>query len=146
MRTSKNLDYVIRAYNSGEEGVHVVTQLFNSLLSLIVVPWAGLVGKQVWDVKLVALKQNGWPMWEITIGNTKTLRELILRLRNAISHWNVAFSSDSRQLSNVEIEVWTDKNHQTNWKANMNGELLLQFCHLLSDRINVAIENETDDD
>jgi protein-tyrosine phosphatase len=103
-RTRKNLEYIETAFGDGVD-VRVVTQLANSLLGLIVFPWEKDFAKSVAKLQVDALVKQGWPRWEIRRGYCRTLGDLVRRLRNAVAHGHMRFSSDSRLLEEVFVEV-----------------------------------------
>lgn len=115
-RTRKNLQYVERSRSFGAN-VHVITQLTLSLLGLVVFPCADEVFvKAARSRTLDALENKGWPKWKITefpenIDTkrretrlpTNTLDRLLARLRNAIAHRHVEFSSEGRRYEEVAM-------------------------------------------
>jgi hypothetical protein len=132
MRTMKNLAYIEKA-RKADEDVHVVTQLVNSLIGLVVFPQQrkGLIAIE--DQKLKDLEASGWPKFTpIYCAKTKpcnTLKELMRHLRNAVTHGQLEFSSDSRLLQGVDITLW-DKNQEgvEVWKAKIRADHLRDFC------------------
>ena len=140
-RTRRNLEFLEGAYADGQD-VHVVTQLINSLLGLVVMPTERKVLSRMHELHLADLYQHGWPHWQILIGSSDTLAELTTKLRNAAAHSNVHFSSDSREPTEVEIEAWNfrrkeDKN--PNWRARITAPDLRLFCFRLTDLIEQTI-------
>ena len=130
-RTRTNLEF-IREARRKKEDVHEVTQLYISLLGLVVLPWQRLTDQSFWGVNLDALAGQGWPKWRITCGKdeTKTLKHLVRHIRNAASHGHITFSSESPSLSEVNI-VMKDRRNQKepfNWVAEITGEELYSFC------------------
>ena len=128
-RTRKNLEHIEEASGAGLD-VHVVTQLANSLLGLIVVPWERDFARGVADLQLEDLVTLGWPRWEIRRGYCHTLGQLVRCLRNAAAHGHMHFSSESRILNEVFIEV-SDFRPQSNepyWTACIGGPELRDFC------------------
>jgi hypothetical protein len=140
--TRKNLAFIQNAFASGAE-VHVVTQLVNSFLGLLLFPWeAGLL--QHMEARPVeTLVEEGWPRWEIVAGErqTPTLGRLIRYLRNGVSRKQIHFSSDSQVLSEVEITIWTSlrKGQRQNWVGSLRADDLHVFCwklmELLQERL-----------
>ena len=126
-RTRKNLVSVKEGFDSKEDfhwkDVHVVTQLVNSLLGIVVVPTERDLKKLCLSETLTELYKQDWPRWNIPCGRhscdtcgkcteTATLKDLIKRLRNAAAHGHFDFigdpfveDADSRQLENVRIVV-----------------------------------------
>jgi len=126
-RTRKNLAYIENAYGCGED-VHVVTQLMVSLLGLVVFPWEE--HKPLFSDSLASLVAKGWPEWKILEGHSATLDQLIRRLRNAVAHQQVQFSSDSRSLAEVTIRFWNvpPKTPHFRWTAEIATTDLRTFC------------------
>ena len=65
-RTRKNLKHVREAFESGED-LHVVTQLVNPLLGIVVVPKAQYFEESFLSVRLEKLYKCCWPEWDITL-------------------------------------------------------------------------------
>ena len=150
-RTRKNLEYVSRARDCNED-VHVVTHLVNSLLGIIVVPEQRYSKKPFWSITLVELHNElGWPEWKITLDEpnqerpkTETLGTLMWHLRNATAHGHFRFfgEPDSRHLSEVGLIV-EDKPlgaREFNWRAEITGPELYEFCLRLADHIEESIK------
>jgi hypothetical protein len=128
-RTRKNLEAIEKAFAEDKE-VHVVTQLAISLLGLLVFPWERHFAKHVEQLSLNALVREGWPQWEISLGTSETLGNLVYHLRNATSHCHLYFSSDSRLMDEVDIEVEDYKPHAEApyWRARICATELRRFC------------------
>ena len=149
-RTRKNLEYIKSQVDSGNEDVHVVTQLVNSLLGLIVVPQERELAGCTQKLKLQELKEKGWPEWVITKGKakTQTLGGLIYHIRNATAHGRFIFSGqpDSPNLSEVTLTVKDGpppkegKPWKATWRASIGGEALYGFCMLFSAHIEETVE------
>ena len=77
----------------------------------------------------------GWPKWNETPAS-RDLGEVVRKLRNAIAHSNVIFSSDDREVSKVTV---TFKSENGNWQAEISAQELKSFCLKFID----LIENET---
>lgn len=141
-RTWKNFELSMLAREADEDNYdfHIVTQLLNSLLGLVIVPWANHKDDDLWKVKLRDLEKAGWPAWQFSKEHKKTttLRQLLRRLRNAASHGRYRFIGDidSRYLSRVTLVV-TDASEgkPENWKAEIGGAELHRFCQLLSEQL-----------
>ena len=149
LRTRKNLCYVRRAFEQGED-VHVVTHLVNSLLGIVVVPKERYFEETFWSVGLEELTERGWPKWRITLdeppkkgSKTETLGDLIRHLRNAASHGRFKFTgnADSRYLSEVGllVEDGPPKARRPNWRSEISGPDLYQFCVQLAEYIDDSI-------
>ena len=152
-RTRKNLEYIKCQVDWGNEEVHVVTQLVNSLLGLVVVPQQKKLAVRIQQLKLEKLKENGWPEWNITKGKakTQTLGCLIYHIRNATAHGRFKFSGepDSPNLSEVILTVEDGPTPakgtpwKANWRASIGGEALYRFCLLFSTHIEETVEQES---
>jgi hypothetical protein len=127
--TRVNLEY-IEAARQAQEDVHLVTQLANSLLGLVVFLCERNFVEHIKDVTLADLYNKGWPRINIVKGDCQTLGGLIRRLRNAAAHGRIKFSSDSQKLVEVVIEVEDRKGRQSvpDWCARMTAEDLRTFC------------------
>ena len=139
-RTRKNLEYVRNAFDCGED-VHVVTQLVISLLGLVVLPWERNLVEHIQEVKLRELADQDWPEWSITLGCCETLGELVYHIRNAVAHGRVTFSSDSRNLAEVEIIVEDAKpgRKTPDWRAKIGGNELYSFCLRFAEYVDSTI-------
>lgn len=120
-RTRTNLEFIEQAKNTE---VFEVTQLFNSMLGLLVFPRQSYFDR-IPETPLRDLVTNGWPVIKIIRGQTQceTLNQLIRMLRNGISHCNVEFIADeARQLTGLRI--WNhergDRRHGKNWEAELS--------------------------
>ena len=149
LRTRENLRYVKDAFDRGGE-VHVVTHLVNSLLGVVVVPKERYFEETFWSVSLEELTRRGWPEWCIILdeptkssSKTETLGDLIRHLRNAAAHGRFTFigNADSRYLSEVglRVEDAPPRVQSSNWRAEISGSDLYQFCFFLADYIDDSI-------
>jgi hypothetical protein len=143
-RTKINLEFIEQAKNRGER-VHEVTQLTLSLLGLIVFPKEQLLLDGIDRIWLDDLTSQGWPKWKITLDSgkepTKTLGRLVWHLRNSISHRGLRFTSDDEYLETVAIQV-EDKPHkaaQPNWRAEISGTDLRDFCMRFADLVDQIV-------
>ena len=131
-RTERNLRYIKAEFDRvGEDSpIHVVTQLVNSLLGLVILPREQYLELQNKSAKLKDLASKGWPEWNITKGKANTLAQLTRHVRNAAAHGRISFSSDSRFLNEVQITVAdsADKGKTINWRAEIRGDDLYEFC------------------
>jgi hypothetical protein len=135
-RTWKNLAFIEGA--ARPEDVHLVTQVVNSLLGLVVFPWERGVVDKARRLSLPRLTQEGWPEWRVTAGGTPQLWGLLRHLRNGIAHGHLRYSSDSRELAEVTITVedWSSHECQTGelvwvleWRGDIRADRLRDFCH-----------------
>ena len=106
-RTLQNLDYVQKQARRGEEGVYEVTQLWNSLLGLIVLPHERVI-RRLPTTPRTEMSPQGWPLVTTAGGEPKSLRDLVRRLRNAVAHFNVEFNAGfNREITSVTM--WNEK-------------------------------------
>ena len=149
-RTHINLEYMNSVFvaNPKETPVRIVTQVVNSLLGLVIVPEAKIPKDHVLRSRtLQQLKADGWPEWDITLDEpegdmpkTETLGTLIWHLRNAAAHGRFKFHGEpeSRHLEKVTVAVKdkpAGKNKKVNWRAEIRGDHLYQFCLRLAEAI-----------
>lgn len=75
------------------------------------------------------------PSWTFDIGSSDNLDDLIRHLRNSLSHRRLLFSSDSRELEDVEVRFRDTKNPKgpDDWGATINVAELQRFVLLFSD-------------
>lgn len=145
-RTRKNLELSESEFRSGSD-FHVVTQLVNSLLGIVVVPLGvHRRGHKAFSSRLEVLYDQGWPAWDIQLDDpqpkkrkTETLGDLVWHLRNAASHGRFHFlgGADSRYLREVELQVEDAPGEEAdvNWRAQIPAEGLYEFCRRLSRHI-----------
>ena len=147
-RTRKNLEFIRKALAVNKE-VHLVTQLTNSLLGLVIVPRAKYKDHDLWNVTLKDLEKQGWPKWEPILnaqgqpGNlwadTTTLKDLVTHLRNAAAHGHFEFTEkpDSPNPAEVTLVVRDapGPGNTFNWQAEIRGDSLDCFCKFLTKRI-----------
>lgn len=141
-RVHKNLAYMIDARARGQD-VHLVTHLTCSLLGLIVFPYEHVRRARFPNFAsqtMSELSAAGWPLWTFSIGMSETLNNHLWHLRNALSHRRIRFSSDSRDLAEVEVTFWDRPRPDApdNWSAAIDGLGLLLFVGQLSDLIDRA--------
>ena len=144
-RTQRNLEHIKREFDrKGEDSnVHVVTQLVNSLLGMVVLPREKYleVRNDATNWKCL-VEQDYWPEWHITKGTAKTLGELIRHIRNAAAHGRITYSSDSRYLDQVTITVEDSKDDGKSiyWSAKIRGDKLYDFCMSFSAHVEETID------
>ena len=145
-RTRKNLKYVRTAFVPQDLRVHVVTQLVNSLLGLVIVPQERGLAKELKKRTREDLEAGGLWKWNIVRDKPKgkqpktdTLGTLIWHLRNGAAHGRFTFSGepDSPHLEEVRIivEDKSPKAKKINWRAEIQGDHLYDFCLWLADEI-----------
>lgn len=78
------------------------------------------------------LNQEGWPQFKVTVGAMEctTLYALIRRLRSAVAHGHLTFSSDSRNTAEVMIVVedYRPREDVPHWRAEFGADALRCFC------------------
>ena len=148
-RTRKNLEYMRNA-RADKEDVHVVAHLVNSLLGVVIVPKEEYFEKEFLQVPLEELPGRPWPTWNITLDEpwkngwkTKQLKDLIWHLRNAAAHGRFRFTGDPESRCLVEVIIIVEDQHPDsptlNWRAEIGGEELYQFCIRFSQYIDDSI-------
>ena len=135
-RTRKNLELARASYHERQD-FHVVTQLVNSLLGIVMVPSTRDHNHKALLIRLNDLGNKDWPKWDIEEKNpqkTETLQKLLEKLRNAAGHGHFEFrgDSESRSLRDVWVTVSDGPIGNSPWSAEINGEDLYTFCILLS--------------
>ncbi len=138
-RTRKNLQLIEAQHQDKSEG-HVVTQLVNSLLGIMVLPHEQSGSSNVMDMTMDSFGVKGWPQEVLLLGRADTVREFVKHMRNAVAHGLFSFSSNSRVLGKVDI-TFSDRPHPKapiNWQVRFNAKQLHQFC----DRFMDALEND----
>jgi hypothetical protein len=139
MRVRKNYEFVASARAHGAD-VHIVTQLQVSLLGLLVFPYeylrrdGRLPGR---SESMEVLEGEGWPSWNFAIGNSATFDEHLRHLRNALSHRRFEFSSDSRELEQVHVRLWDQREPDSKpyWMVSIKAVDLRDFVFRFADLI-----------
>ena len=129
--TQRNLEYIKAEFDRmGEDShVHVVTQLVNSLLGMVILPRHQYLEVRNDCTPWKRLVRDSWPGWDITEGAAENLGDLIWHIRNGAAHGRITFSSDSRHLNEVTITVEdAPLGKPINWRAKIRGDYLYHFC------------------
>jgi HEPN pEK499 p136 len=142
-RAWRNLNLIEREYEERDEG-HVVTQLVQTLLALIVFPKARGFPEHFSLIQMDKLEERGWPRPMQKIGKTETIGGLLKHMRNAVCHGLLKFygdskeGSDSRKLSEITIEFSDRKGDKApiDWKVTMEGQDLKRFLWHIFDYLN----------
>jgi HEPN pEK499 p136 len=127
-RTRTNLRLAMEQAKHGD--MHVVTELTLSLLGLVIFP----VERHLEEISAqeVVAGNPHWPQWHVTLGEeySRTLADLSKRVRNAAAHRRIMFSSDSRDLAEVfvEMEDYLAKQPVPFWRADIRADHLHRFC------------------
>jgi hypothetical protein len=95
-RTIRNLDFIQAQASAGDRGVYPVTQLWNSLLGLIVMPHEldaqGGGIEHIPETPMTQLWSQEWPRVTVSGGTEdESLQDLVRNLRNSVAHFNVKF-------------------------------------------------------
>ena len=142
-RTQRNLEYIKAEFDRmGEDSkVHVVTQLVNSLLGMVVLPREQYLEVRNEATNWDSLIGQGWPKWDIAKGEAETLGQLVRHIRNAATHGRITYSSDSRYLHQVTITVEDsgDQGKSINWHAEIRGDKLYDFCIRFAEHVDETI-------
>jgi HEPN pEK499 p136 len=96
---------------------------------------------EIENLSLSALCKRGWPAWQSTIDNPRTLKQLVRHMRNAIAHGRIRFSSDSKILAEVQFE-FADRDPNTGqltWQATIGGDALRTFVLRLAKELDQRI-------
>jgi hypothetical protein len=150
-RTFKNLRFLQGAHERGED-VHVVTQLANSLLGLVVFPWERHFVRHIEGLQLVNLHAQGWPEWNVTLGRCSTLGELARHLRNAAAHGRITYCSEGLSVltDTLTVEDLRPQSSRPYWRASISGNELRRFCErfieLIEDTIGRNVPRTAHDD
>ena len=145
-RTRTNLQLAMASYCERQD-FHMVTQVVNSFVGIVMVPWVRDPQAAFLSVSLCELANAGLPKWSpVTEGSApQDLKELLRRLRNSISHGNFRFCGDpdARELEKVWILVADGPIDTVSWRASMRGDDLYKFCVMLAERIDAATPEQT---
>ena len=140
LRTKRNLEFIESWANEDNTNsdVYETTQLINSLLGLIVFPREEYMSR-IDKIPLSELVRRGWAVPRVVgkYPQAKDLRDLIYKLRHAVSHFNLEF------ISNIEgqisgIKVWNcdmNKKHEIIWVAELEIEELRDIAYRFIDLI-----------
>ena len=125
-RTMTNLDFVKEVFDRSPDKetapVHIVTQIVNSLLGLLILPYEKQWALYKDEAKLEELYAAGWPEWNLLLpkpGEPETLGKLAWHLRNAAAHGDYSFSSDSRDPLEVILTV---KGQASPWRHQLDRQ------------------------
>ena len=142
-RTRRNLELAKASFDSRKD-FHVVTQLVNSLLGIVVLPWQRHTEEGEQDFESGVHQdffKKGWPNWTFTgkeAGReSENLKDLVGNLRIAAAHGHYSFSGDpdSRYLHEVTIKVGNGAPDSSPWSYEIRGDKLYDFCIKLSEYI-----------
>jgi hypothetical protein len=134
-RTRENLAYIDTAKGRGES-VYEVTQLVNSLLGLLIFP------QQRWynRIPITPLNSlNDWPTIQQSSQylTCNTVKELMRRFRNSITHGRVEFYSSrpDNEITEIRFQDKVTSDSPVVWEAIMTIEdvrlLAMKFSELM---------------
>ena len=115
-RTIQNLNFLRAQASAGDPNVFEVTQLWNSLLGLIVLPherdYEGGGMRHIPRTPMIELwsQDPPWPRITVSAPDHESLHDLVRDLRNAVAHFNVEFLTGPDNKPDDEITavtVWT---------------------------------------
>ena len=143
-RSLRNLVLAKESFDSRED-FHVVTQLVNSLLGIVIVPRVRQAKGAFLSITMAELAQRGWPQWDFTGkdgSESATLGDFLQQLRNATAHGHFAFAGDpdSRHLRNVRIMASNGPIGKAPWSYEIQGDKLYEFCTRLANYIETYAE------
>jgi hypothetical protein len=148
-RTIKNLQFIQWAHEN-EDDVHIVTQVVNSVLCLLVFPIQKEAGyfqsfsfvsltdpPDFLAVRKVLPDFPPLPSLQVRqFNNCKNVRRFFKRVRNAISHRRIDFSSESHDLNVVMISLADVNDHlDIEWDISISAQDLLHLCRYIADEI-----------
>jgi hypothetical protein len=130
-RTLKNLDFVQERVRNGDTGLYDVTQLWNSLLGLIVLPLE-TDKSRIPATPMTELESLGWPRLTANGDDSDSLHNLVKNLRHAVAHANVRFIAGSdRQINSVKM--WNEyPPGNVRWNGRATVEELDRFVRLIA--------------
>jgi hypothetical protein len=132
-RTLKNLDFVQRQVREGNTDLFEVTQLWNSLLGLIVLPLETDKGR-IPATPMAELESQGWPRLTKNTHDHESLHSLVKHLRNAVAHANVRFIARSRSDRQIKsVELWNEHPPgNVRWNGRATVEELDRFVRFIA--------------
>ena len=141
-RTRFNLKLIESSYADQGKG-HVVTQLSNSLLGIVVYPWEHQGLDQLKSVRMSEIGLEGWPdqIMELGKADTHTVGDFVHHLRNAVAHGRIIYSSDDREPTQVSLTFEDRKpgNAAPHWRVCIDAGQLRKFCDWLMDKIEDSV-------
>lgn len=138
-RTISNLYLIEAEKEKGNVNAFEATQLFNSLLGILVMPSERYFNK-IPNYSIQDLKNKGWPIPVVHVkyelNQPRTLNKLIKYLRNAVAHFNISFGVDSKkEISYILVKNFNLNIKEVDWEAEISivdlRILILKFAELL---------------
>jgi hypothetical protein len=121
-RTLINLDHIKRHELAGDEETYFVTQLWNSLAGLIVLPREVELDR-IQAIPMFELIAEGWPDITTSDWRPDTLPEFVVAMRNAVSHWNVTFKAKPCH-EIYELVMHSTVKGRNQWRGRMSVGVL----------------------
>jgi HEPN pEK499 p136 len=144
-----NLLLVERSFKETGEG-HVVTQLVQTLLSILVFPKETHFSEHLRGLKLDPT--GNWPLPKQMVGTTPNMGELLRHMRNAVCHGRVKFFGEegpnSRFVDDISI-MFEDKpmkppGADIDWRVVMEGRDLKRFLFKLLEYLHDGLPGSFD--
>jgi HEPN pEK499 p136 len=137
-RSWTNLLIIEGSFKERREG-HIVTQLVQSLLTILVFPKEKAFFDHLAHLRLDTL--TNWPIPRQVLGTTPNMAELLRHIRNAVCHGLITFygdsksGPDSRFVDEVSLQFEDRPKPQAdvNWCVVMEGKDLKLFLYRLFD-------------
>src|SRR5260370_4074845 len=112
-RTIRNLEWMVSQQKESREEIHLGAQLTLSMLGMFLFPEADpdlCEHLQTFTLERLTNGPEAWPDWEVSLDRpgkgpqTTNLGTLVWRVRNAVSHRRVTFSSESLLLDEIRFQ------------------------------------------
>jgi hypothetical protein len=107
LRTLKVLEQYDELKFSDEKEKFEVTLLVNSLLGLIIVPRETSLNTYLPNQRIELVNHWGLSKKQIADPDIKTVKELMLKLRNCVAHFQVSFENDEN--NNIQELIFLDE-------------------------------------
>ncbi len=121
-RTLRNLEHIEKQERLGVDQVYPVTQLWNSLLGLVVAPRERDVAL-IPHARLDGPMTSDWSRLTTTFGpEPRTVQELFRNLRNSVAHFNVEFwPGSSGEIAWIHLWNNAPRGGPMIWKATISA-------------------------
>lgn len=135
-RTEKNLR-AIESLKGQDAEVYEVTQLINSLLGLLVYPRERIID-YIPNITRQTMEKENWSLPNEKVSKVLDLRMLVIKMRNAVSHFNFVFLYDDDEISGIRFSNYArDDKKRSNpiWIGEYQMESLKSFIFMLLNHI-----------
>jgi len=130
-RTKANLDFIDKAKHENK-GVYETTQLFNSLLGIIVyIKEKKINADNFKSIKLTDDKKEEWAIPKEIKDNN--LWKFLYNLRNAVAHIDITFTSDNS--GKIKTLSFKDSRRGGNWECTFTVDGMSKFINKLCEYI-----------